>query len=80
MAFAKGHAANPDGRRIEAQVKRAARAEGENCVKVLAAVRDDQSAPAGVRAQAALRLLDLARWNRHHPGGAAAAGAESCLF
>lgn len=63
MPFSKGRSPNPDGRKIEAQVKRAARAEGEKCVAVLAAVRDNDKAAPEIRAQAALRLLDLARWN-----------------
>ena len=63
MPFSKGPSANPDGRRIEAQLKRAARAQGERCVEVLAAVRDDERAAPEVRAQAAMRLLDLGKWN-----------------
>jgi hypothetical protein len=63
MPFSKGCSSNPDGRKIEAQVKRAARAQGERCVEVLAAVRDDERATPEVRAQAAMRLLDLGKWN-----------------
>jgi hypothetical protein len=63
MPFSRGKSPNPDGRKIEAQVKRAARAEGEKCVEVLAAVRDDEQAAPEVRAQAAMRLLDLGKWN-----------------
>jgi hypothetical protein len=60
--FVKGQSSNPDGRKIEAKVKRAARAEGENCVKALATVRDDERAPPQLRAEAAFKLLDLAKW------------------
>ena len=63
MPFEKGRSPNPDGRKVEAMVKRAARAEGERCVATLAAVRDDSSAAPDTRAQAAMRLLDLAKWN-----------------
>lgn len=63
MSFQKGLSPNPDGRKIEAQVKRAARAQGEKCVAALAAVRDNDGAPPEVRAQAAMRLLDLGKWN-----------------
>jgi hypothetical protein len=68
MPFSKGQSPNPDGRKVEAQVKRAARAEGEKCVAVLAAVRDNDNAAPEVRAQAALKLLDLGRWNGRHVG------------
>ena len=64
MPFAKGRSPNPDGRKIEAGVKRAARAEGEKCVSTLATVRDDLSAAPEIRAQAAIQLLALAKWNR----------------
>jgi hypothetical protein len=62
MTFRKGKSPNPSGRRIEALVKRAARAEGQGCVAALAAVRDNEAAPPEVRAQAAMRLLDIAKW------------------
>ena len=63
MTFAKGRSPYPDGRKAEAQVKRAARAEGAKCVAVLASVRDDQAASPEIRAQAAIKLLTLAKWN-----------------
>jgi hypothetical protein len=63
MTFQKGRSPNPDGRKIEARMKRAARAEGHGCVLALASVRDDATAAPEIRAQAALRLLELAKWN-----------------
>lgn len=66
MAFSKGRSANPDGRKVEAKIKRAARAEGEKCVAALAAVRDDNSVAPEMRAKAAFTLLDLAKWNGRH--------------
>lgn len=62
MPFPKGQSPNPDGRKIEAQVRRSARAEAEKCVAVLADVRDNQSATPELRAQAALQLLALGKW------------------
>lgn len=64
MPFVKGCSPNPDGRKAEAVVKRAARAEGEKCVTALAQVRDDSTAAPEIRAQAAIQLLALAKWNR----------------
>ena len=72
MAFRKGKSANPDGRKIEAQVKRAARAEGPGCIAALAAVRDNENAAPELRAQAALTLLDLAKWKWNGNGRGAA--------
>jgi hypothetical protein len=62
MTFQKGKSPNPDGRKIEAQVKRAARAESPGCIAALARVRDDAAAAPEVRAQTALELLALAKW------------------
>jgi hypothetical protein len=61
--FAKGMSGNPDGRKVEAQVRRAARAESAKCVAALAAIRDDSDASIEVRAKAALELIALAKWN-----------------
>jgi hypothetical protein len=63
MSFSKGISPNPDGRKVEAQVTRAARAEGEKCVAALAAVRDDPAAVPELRAKAVFQLLALAKWN-----------------
>jgi hypothetical protein len=73
MTFRKGKSPNPDGRRIEAQLKRAARAEGPGCITALAAVRDNENAAPELRAQAALTLLDLAKWKWNGSGRGASA-------
>ena len=70
MTFRKGQSPNPDGRKIEAQVKRAARAESPGCIVALATVRDDATAAPEVRTQAALELLALAKWKWNGPGRA----------
>lgn len=72
--FTTGISGNPEGRKVEAQVKRAARAESAKCVAALACVRDDQSAPPEIRATAALELLKLAAWRgRSRPASLAVA-------
>jgi hypothetical protein len=63
MPFAKGQSGNASGRKIEAIVKRAARSESERSLAILAVVRDDPAAPAAIRAQAAMQILALAKWN-----------------
>jgi hypothetical protein len=74
MTFRKGKSPNPNGRKIEAQVKRAARAEGPGCVATLAALRDNERATPEVRAQAAMRLLDIAKWKWNGPAALPAKG------
>ena len=57
MPFPKRSVAQSrSGRKMEALVKRAARAQGGKCVEVLAAVRDDERVAPEVRAQAAIRI------------------------
>jgi hypothetical protein len=69
MPFAKGHSPNPDGRKIEAQVRRRARSEAEKSIAVLATVRDNATAPPEIRAQAAMQLLALGNWKFHTGAG-----------
>lgn len=66
MAFPKGRSPNPDGRRLEAAVRRSARAEAEKCIAALARIRDNEAAPARVRLEASTRILALGGYPRAH--------------
>lgn len=76
MPFTKGQRAYPDGRKLEAAVRRAAREEARPSIVALAAVRDDAAVAPEVRAQAAMKLLDLGRWNRRSASAPFAVAAQ----
>lgn len=60
MAFEPGRSGNPDGRKRSARLRALAQTHAEDCVTALASVRDDASAPAEARVEAAALILDLA--------------------
>ena len=67
MAFPKGRSPNPDGRRLEAAVRRTARAEAEKCIAALARVRDDDCAAPEVRLAASAKILALGGYPKALP-------------
>lgn len=67
MAFPKGRSPNPDGRRLEAAVRRTARAEAERCIAALARVRDDDCAAPEVRLAASAKILALGGYPKAQP-------------
>src|SRR3979409_757295 len=60
MSFEPGRSGNPDGRKRSARLRALAQSHAEDCVTVLASVRDDVSASAEAPVEAATLLLDLA--------------------
>ena len=77
MAFSKGRSPNPDGRKLEAAVRRSARAEAERCIAALAQVRDDGEASPQVRLEASARILALGGYPKA-PGAIDRRGAVQC--
>jgi hypothetical protein len=70
MPFKKGQKSFADIRAERAALRQRARAEASKCIEALAHVRDDLAASPELRAQAAIRLLDLASLEaprRGHP-------------
>ena len=59
MAFIHGQSGNPAGSNGRNRAARAARAEIEKSIAVLADARDDANAPIALRVEAASRLLAL---------------------